>query len=68
MGKIILSSKILGNQFGHVVLQHADYYATKMGLDKEQVSKDLNSKKLTGGEYVDMFHKYFGDELILKMI
>lgn len=66
MGKIILSASILGDNFGVVVLQHAEYYATIMGLDKEQVSKDLNSGA-TGEYYVDMFHKHFGKELTLRL-
>lgn len=65
MGKILLSPRILGKQFGAVVLQHADHYATLMGLDKEQVSKDLTSGA-TGQDYIDIFHKHFGEELILQ--
>ena len=66
MGKILLTPAILGEKFGVVVLAHADFYATKLGLDKEKVSKDLHGG-LVGQDYADMFHGYFGDELILRL-
>ena len=67
MGKIVLSPEILNDNFPVVVLQHAEYFTEKLGLDKEKVAKDLHGN-LRGQDYADMFHGHFGEELILRMI
>ena len=65
MGKIVLSPRILGDNFGKVVLEHIDYYAKKNKINKTIIANDLEGAK--GDEYVRIFDKYFKDDLILRM-
>ena len=65
MGKILLSPRILGDNFGKVVLEHINYYAKKNKLNKTQIANDL--RDATGDEYVRIFNKYFEEDLILRM-
>jgi len=64
MGKIILSSAILGGQFGKVSLKHINYFIEHNKLNKAEVIKDLNSGA-KGWEYIQLFKKHFGDEMIM---
>ena len=66
MGKIVLSPRILGDNFGEVVLKHIDYYAEVNKLNKSQIAKDLKGEK--GEEYVRIFNKYFEEDLILRLL
>jgi hypothetical protein len=67
MGKIVLSPRILGDQFGAVTLAHINYFIELNKLNKPEVVKDLNSGA-KGLEYVRLFDKYFKDDMILRMI
>ena len=66
MGKIVLSPRILGDQFGDVCLQHINYFIELKKLNKSEIVKDLNGAK--GSEYVRLFEKHFGDEMILRIV
>ena len=66
MGKIILSAEILGDQFGKVSLEHINYFIEHNKLNKAEVVKDLNSGA-KGWQYIELFDKHFGDDMILKM-
>jgi len=65
MAKIVLSQKILGMHFGESAIQHALYFIEKKGMDKDEVMKDL-TKNMLPHEFVELYRKYFGDELILR--
>jgi hypothetical protein len=66
MGKIILSPKILGNQFIPIVLKHANELATEKKLNKEEISKEI-SKAVGELEFREAIYKYFGNELKIKL-
>lgn len=65
MGKILLSPRILGDNFGKVVLKHIDYFAKINKLNKSIIAHNLEGTK--GDEYVRIFDSYFKDDLILRM-
>jgi len=65
MGKIVISPRILGENFGKVAIQHLEYYAKLNKLNQAQIAKELNGTK--GDEYARIFNKYFEDDLILRM-
>jgi len=67
MGKIVLSPAILGEHFGKVSLEHINYFIKYNKLNKAEVVKDLNSGA-KGWQYVQLFNKYFGDDMIMRMV
>jgi hypothetical protein len=65
MGKIIISPRILGENFGKVAIQHLEYYASLNKLNQSQIAKDLNGT--SGDEYARILNNYFKGDLVLRM-
>ena len=67
MGKILLSPTILGKYFIEVAFKHANVLAEEKGLNKEEVSKDLNEAINSNYELREAFNKYFKDEIKIRL-
>lgn len=61
---IIMSEKMLGNNFIDVVLDHVTYLAKKNNININEIQKELNNSK-SGEDFIDIIHRYFSNEIKL---
>ena len=67
MSKIIISLPMLGlENWASVAMTHAAQIVTEKGLDQDKIVKEINK---SSGEYEfrEVYTKYFGDEIKLRL-
>lgn len=66
MGKIIISQKILGQHFPDVAVKYANALLKDDTNKAKKIQTELNSVKSIS-EFIEIFEKYFNDDIIIKL-
>ena len=64
MGKIIISEKILNENYVEVALKHGEELIRKNKLNRDKIQIDINNAD-DPDKFVEIFDKHFGDDLKL---